>query len=84
MYSVSFSTHAYRDLEKIQDPHYTRLKNAIYKLAQNPRPAGCKKLIGSKAYRIRVGDYRIVYAIEDGQLIVIVVAVDNRKDVYRN
>jgi mRNA interferase RelE/StbE len=53
-------------------------------LANNPRPFGCKKLAGAKdAYRIRVGVYRIIYTIRDNVLIVEVVKIDNRKDVYR-
>lgn len=52
-------------------------------LAANPRPAGCEKLSGEEKYRIRQGDYRILYEIVDRDLIVTVVRVGNRRDVYR-
>jgi len=52
-------------------------------LAEDPRPPGCKKLSGSERYRIRQGPYRIVYAIEDNQLIVYVVKIGDLKSVYR-
>jgi mRNA interferase RelE/StbE len=56
---------------------------AIANLAVNPRPFGYKKLKGEEAYRIRVGDYRIIYEIDDGKIIVTVVSVGNRKDIYK-
>jgi mRNA interferase RelE/StbE len=82
-YTVNFSTHAFHDLEKIHEPHYTRLKQAIRNLSQAPRPAGCKKLKGSQSYRIRVGSYRIIYDIFDRLLIITVIAIGDRKDIYR-
>ena len=57
---------------------------AIDELAQNPRPAGCAKLVGTaNDWRIRVGDYRIIYEIHDTRLIVLVVRVAHRREVYR-
>ncbi len=60
-----------------------RVVHRIESLADNPRPPGCQKLSGNDRYRIRQGVYRIVYSIEDKQLIVFVVRVGHRKDVYR-
>ena len=60
-----------------------RIVGRITKLADNPRPPGCEKLSGQEKYRIRQGRYRIVYSIEDQDLIVYVVKVGHRKDVYR-
>ena len=60
-----------------------RLVGRISKLADNPRPPGCEKLSGQEKYRIRQGRYRIVYSIEDQDLIIYVVKVGHRKDVYR-
>jgi mRNA interferase RelE/StbE len=60
-----------------------RIIGRISKLADNPRPPGCEKLSGQEKYRIRQGRYRIVYSIEDQDLIVYVVKVGHRKDVYR-
>jgi mRNA interferase RelE/StbE len=82
-YAISFSTHAFHDLEKIHEPYYTRLKQAIRNLSQTPRPAGCKKLKGSHSYRIRVGSFRVIYDIFDQQLIITIIAIGHRKDIYR-
>jgi mRNA interferase RelE/StbE len=58
---------------------------AIENLAKNPRPSGVKKLAGlEELYRIRCGDYRIVYTVQDEKLLVLVVRIAHRKDVYRN
>jgi mRNA interferase RelE/StbE len=59
-----------------------RLVERIQKLADNPRPPGCEKLSGQDRYRGRQGRYRIVYAIEDEDLLVYIVKVGHRKDVY--
>ncbi|MDR3350545.1 MAG: type II toxin-antitoxin system RelE/ParE family toxin [Prevotellaceae bacterium] len=82
-YAVNFSKHAFHDLEKIQEPYYTRIKQAIRNLAHTPRPAGCKKLQGIHSYRIRVGRYRVIYDVIDRQLVITVIAIGDRKDVYR-
>jgi mRNA interferase RelE/StbE len=60
-----------------------RIVDRIGKLAEDPRPPGCEKLSGQNKYRIRQGRYRIVYSIEDQDLVVYVVKVAHRKDVYR-
>ena len=60
-----------------------RIVRKISRLAENPRPPGCQKLSGRDRYRIRQGPYRIVYSIEDDRLIVYVVKVGHRSDVYR-
>jgi len=60
-----------------------RAVSTIRRLAENPRPPGSRKLSGRDRYRIRQGSYRIVYAVEDERLIVYVVKVGHRRDVYR-
>jgi mRNA interferase RelE/StbE len=60
-----------------------RVMDAIGRLAHDSRPPGCRKLSGRSAYRIRVGVYRIVYTVEDDRLVVVVVRVGHRRDVYR-
>ena len=55
----------------------------IENLAENPRPPGAIKLAGQEAYRIRVGDYRVVYAIADERLVILVVDVGHRREIYR-
>lgn len=82
-YFVNFTKRALRDLMKINEPHYSSIKKAIYNLSENPRPAGYKKLKGQEAYRIRVGDYRIIYEIFDNELIIDIITLGHRKDIYR-
>ena len=60
-----------------------RIVERISKLADNPRPPGCEKLSGQDKYRIRQGRYRIVYSMEDQDLVVYVIKVGHRKEVYR-
>lgn len=82
-YTVVLRRAAEKALDKL--PHWLqdRIRVHIDALADNPRPHGCVKLTGSGEYRIRVGDYRVVYLIEDARLVVIVVRVGPRGDVYR-
>jgi mRNA interferase RelE/StbE len=83
-YTIIIKPSARKELEKIQKDVRQKLIASISSLAENPRPAGCKKLINfDNHYRIREGVYRIIYGISDRQLIVEVVKVGNRKDVYR-
>jgi mRNA interferase RelE/StbE len=82
VYSVNFSRQAYKDLEKINEPFYTPIKQAILNLTENPRPQGCKKLVGRDGYRIRIGNYRVIYEIFDTELLVDVIAIGHRKDIY--
>ena len=72
-YEISISSRAMKALVKIPEPYYSKLKTAIYNLAENPRPMGFKKLRGRDAYRIRVADYRIIYEIKDGVLLMEVI-----------
>ena len=81
---IEFARSATKDLRAIDRQWTARILDAIEALAKDPRPVGCKKLVGSEhTYRIRVGDYRVVYDIHDGDLVVFVVRVRHRRDVYR-
>lgn len=60
-----------------------QIDSRIAKLARDPRPVGCQKLSGENSYRVRQGDHRIIYVIEDDLLVVTVVNVRHRRDVYR-
>jgi len=82
-YKVEVERKAAKALERINDPDYSRIKTAILSLANEPRPYGYIKLKGREAYRITIGTYRIIYEIVDNKLIVNVVTVGHRKDVYR-
>lgn len=82
-YSIEILRVAQKQLAKIDRAQQQRIIDAIRLLAANPRPAGCKKLTGRSAWRIRIGVYRVIYEIHDGRLFVLVVTIGNRKDVYR-
>jgi mRNA interferase RelE/StbE len=82
MYKVRVERKAQKKLSKIPEPYYSNLKTAILDLGNNPRPSGCKKLKGRDGYRIRVADYRIIYEIQDGILLVDVINLGHRKDIY--
>ena len=84
-YRVLIKTSAAKEIEAV-DPKKDRQRivAAIRSLPDDPRPAGCEKLAGEDdRYRIRVGRYRIIYSIGDDELLVFVVRVGHRKDVYR-
>ncbi len=81
-YQISLTKRTIKALEKIPDPNYSEIKKAIYSLADNPRPQGYLKLKGRNAYRIRVSDYRIIYEIIDNKLIVNIIALGHRKNIY--
>ncbi len=84
-YQIRIKSQAEKALAKIPNPHRRRIVQAIDALARSPRPEGCKKLTGADdAYRIRVGDYRIVYEIVDKVLMVYIIRVAHRKDIYRS
>jgi mRNA interferase RelE/StbE len=82
-YRLAFKSSVARDLRAIPNADVARLLARIQALAENPRPPGCEKLSGLPRYRIRQGVYRIVYEIQDEQLVVLVVKVGHRRDVYR-
>ena len=84
MYLVSIDRAAAKVLLGFPEKDQLRIRDRIDALAANPRPADCKKLQGEDGlYRIRSGDHRVVYAIRDKQLLVLVVRIGDRKDVYR-
>ena len=81
-YRVTFNKGVFKTLEKINEPYYSAIKTAIYSLADNPRPLGYKKLNGREGYRIRVGDYRIIYNIHDKVLVVEIIDLAHRREIY--
>ena len=85
-YKVEFNKKYLKELEKIPVRARNQIRESILHLAHNPRPDGCKKLQGNTdppLYRIRCGDYRVIYTIRDDFLLVLVVEVGHRRDIYR-
>jgi len=82
-YRVIIRKSVSKDLKGVPQKDVRRILTAIKALADDPRPPGTKKLSGQERYRLRQGNYRILYEIEDDRLIVCVVRVRNRRDVYR-
>jgi mRNA interferase RelE/StbE len=81
-YAVSILRRAQKELSRVPDPAFGRICGAVRSLADNPRPTGCLKLTNREGWRVRVGDYRIVYQIDDSARTVLVLHVGHRRDVY--
>lgn len=82
-YKVLIKRSAAKELERLPDKIRRQVVARISALAAQPRPAGCEKLTGEELYRVRQGDYRIIYSIADAELVVHVIRIANRRDVYR-
>ncbi|QHS56019.1 type II toxin-antitoxin system RelE/ParE family toxin [Mucilaginibacter sp. 14171R-50] len=82
VYNIAISKSAQKQLNKLQEDIADRIIESIYELANDPRPTGCKKLKGREAYRIRVGNYRVIYEIFDKVLQIDIIALGHRKDIY--
>ena len=83
-FRVELTKSANKDLRGIDKQWIPKVFAALESLEAEPRPSGCKKLVGSHhTYRIRVGDYRVIYDIQDDVLVVLVIKIRHRKDVYR-
>lgn len=83
MYFIEITPSAARDYKKIPQTELTKINKLINSLSQNPRPSGCKKLENRNAYRVRSGNYRIIYEISDKILTVCVIRIRHRKEVYK-
>ncbi|UZJ26824.1 type II toxin-antitoxin system RelE/ParE family toxin (plasmid) [Rhodococcus antarcticus] len=81
-YRIELRPAAARALRKLDPQARRRVQGAIALLAQDPRPPGARALQGRPGLRVRVGDYRIVYTVEDDVLLVVVVRLGHRRDVY--
>jgi mRNA interferase RelE/StbE len=81
-YTIEILRVAQKQLGGIDRLDQQRIIEAIRQLALVPRPAGCKKLSGRPAWRIRIGVYRVIYEIHEGRLVVLVIAIGHRKNVY--
>ena len=83
-YSILFKDSVRKDLDSIPKSDLQRIIARIESLGENPLPIGCEKLSGQEKYRLRQGDYRIIYSIQDTQLTIWVVKVGHRREVYRS
>lgn len=83
-YRIELSPPAARQLRKLDGDARRRVQAAVELLGQDPRPAGARKLVGGEGeWRVRTGDYRIVYEVNDGVLLILVLAVGHRREIYR-
>ena len=83
-YKLIVLPRAEKELKKLPKKEFLQIDEIILQLAYNPRPVGCKKLQGIlDTYGVRVGDYRILYHIEDDHLVVEVIRIANRRDAYK-
>jgi len=82
-YQVRIIPSAEKEMDKLPALIHRRVSRRIFLLEDNPRPEGTKKLSGREEYRLRAGDYRVLYTIDDKQHVVTVFAVGHRREVYR-
>jgi len=83
-HSLQILRRAQKELAQLPDAYYVQVRDAIRDLANNPRPHGCRKLTGRQGWRIRVGDYRVIYDIDDKEATVTVVNIGHRRDIYKS
>lgn len=82
--NIIWKQSAAKELKKLPADIIRRILSAVERLAEDPLPVGVRKLVGSENhYRLRVGDYRVVYAFESHRLVIEIVQVGHRKDIYR-
>jgi mRNA interferase RelE/StbE len=83
-YQGEFARSATKDLRKVDRNRIPQILERIASLAEDPRPTGCRKLTGSEpTFRIRVGDYRVTYEVEDDKLLVLIVRIRHRSEAYQ-
>ena len=82
-YKIFIRRKAQKQLAKLPANDYKKVKQTILNLAYEPRPAGSLKLKGRDGWRVRQGNYRIIYEIKDNELIITVIDIGHRKDIYR-
>jgi mRNA interferase RelE/StbE len=82
-YKINFKLSVEKDLRSIPKTELRKILERIESLAANPRPRGCEKLTGQNKYRVRQGNYRILYTVDDKKNIIRVIHVGHRKDIYR-
>lgn len=81
-YRIELRPAAVRALKRVDHQDRDRIRGAIALLGENPRPPGAKALLGRPGLRVRVGDYRIIYTVDDSVLVVAVITLGHRSNVY--
>jgi mRNA interferase RelE/StbE len=82
-YKILIKPSAVKELKKIPKKELKKITDRIQALSSDSRPPGCEKLAAQNAYRIRQGTYRIIYTIEDDKLIILIIKIGHRRDIYR-
>jgi mRNA interferase RelE/StbE len=82
-YSISILRRAQKELAQLPSGPYELVRDAIRALSSNPRPAGCEKLVARPGWRLRIGEYRVIYEINDKSRAVEILHIGHRRDVYR-
>jgi mRNA interferase RelE/StbE len=83
-FEIRFKRSVVKELLKLSRSDNRKVMARIQGLSENPRPSGSEKLAGHESYRVRQGDFRIIYTIDDGRIVVEVIRVGHRRDVYRH
>lgn len=83
MYQLKIKERAQKDMRKLAPSFRGRIAQLIRSLAKDPRPAGCQKLTNREEWRVRQGDYRVLYSIDDSKKLVTVVRIKHRAKVYK-
>ena len=82
-YKLFILRRAQKELSKLPEDIYEKIKQEIFKLSQNPKPIGAKKLINREGWRIKIGNHRIIYEIDKDNQTITILHIGHRKDVYR-
>jgi len=83
VYKIFILPQAQKDLDNLQTKILNQMKSKISLLSNNPRPSGCLKLTAEEGYRLKTGDYRILYRIDDKEKIIYIYRIKHRKEVYK-
>ncbi len=84
-YNIKWKSSARKEIKKLPKDIILKIVDTIEGLVENPFPSGSRKIIGAQhTYRIRVGNYRIVYSVESNNLLILIIRIRHRRDVYKN
>ncbi|MDQ4105815.1 MAG: type II toxin-antitoxin system RelE/ParE family toxin [Actinomycetota bacterium] len=83
MYELLLKRKVEKNIARLPDAAYERIVHTVNSLVEEPRPPGCRKLRGREEWRVRVGDYRIIYGIDDERRVIEILSVAHRREAYR-